>query len=165
MTGTELETVFIKACANVVQNSVLEEVLTGTSPNSGCRPIRRRTGVRPEDLRGDRPVGAEPGPRPVFRPRRKGRKEAARRLRERPLADEVLPYGQSEFVLPGSTDVGDVSWNVPTGQVWWPPGRTTLRGTHGRSPRREGCPSPTRGCSTRARCLPLPPPTSWTTRP
>jgi aminobenzoyl-glutamate utilization protein B len=124
MTGTELETVFIKACANVVQNSVLEEVLYRNFTELGVpayseedREFARKIfeGIAPSERSQDLDQYSAPGG--------KAGKEAARRLRERPLADEVLPYGQSEFVLPGSTDVGDVSWNVPTGQVWvatWP---------------------------------------------
>ncbi|MDK2958525.1 MAG: aminobenzoyl-glutamate utilization protein [Synergistaceae bacterium] len=124
MTGTELEIVFIKACANVVQNNVLEEVLYRNFTELGVpayseedREFARKIfeGIAPSERSQDLDQYSAPGG--------KAGKEAARRLRERPLADEVLPYGQSEFVLPGSTDVGDVSWNVPTGQVWvaaWP---------------------------------------------
>jgi aminobenzoyl-glutamate utilization protein B len=124
MTGTELETVFIKACANVVQNNVLEEVLYRNFTELGVpayseedREFARKIfeGIAPSERSQDLDQYSAPGG--------KAGKEVARRLRERPLADEVLPYGQSEFVLPGSTDVGDVSWNVPTGQVWvgtWP---------------------------------------------
>lgn len=124
MTGTEVEIDFIKACANVVQNSVVEEVLYKNFLELGVpnyseeeRGLAKKIfdriapSERSEDLdRYSAPGGA-------------AGKEAARRLRERPLADEVLPYGPSSYVLPGSTDVGDVSWNVPTGQVWvgtWP---------------------------------------------
>lgn len=33
------------------------------------------------------------------------------------IADTVSPYRPSNFVMPGSTDVGDVSWVVPTAQI------------------------------------------------
>jgi aminobenzoyl-glutamate utilization protein B len=38
-------------------------------------------------------------------------------LKGRVLHESVLPSYRSEIVQPGSTDVGDVSWVVPTGQV------------------------------------------------
>ncbi|MDD3391149.1 MAG: M20 family metallopeptidase [Synergistaceae bacterium] len=124
MTGTKVEIVFIKACANVIQNNVVEEVLYRNYSELGVpaysdedREFARKIfeGIAPSERSQDLDQYSAPGGTVG--------KEAARRLRERPLADEVLPYGPSEFVLPGSTDVGDVSWNVPTGQIWvgtWP---------------------------------------------
>lgn len=38
--------------------------------------------------------------------------------RDKPLADFVVPLGQGPVVAQGSTDVGDVSWAVPTVQAW-----------------------------------------------
>jgi aminobenzoyl-glutamate utilization protein B len=38
-------------------------------------------------------------------------------LKDKLLHESVLPPYQSEIVQPGSTDVGDVSWVVPTGQI------------------------------------------------
>jgi aminobenzoyl-glutamate utilization protein B len=38
-------------------------------------------------------------------------------LKDKLLHESVLPPYRSEIVQPGSTDVGDVSWAVPTGQV------------------------------------------------
>lgn len=43
----------------------------------------------------------------------------------RALNDFILPYGPSDVLNPGSTDVGDVSWLTPTAQftaVTWPSG-------------------------------------------
>ena len=39
------------------------------------------------------------------------------RLRECELSELILPYVHNASLLPGSTDVGDVSWIVPTAQV------------------------------------------------
>jgi aminobenzoyl-glutamate utilization protein B len=36
----------------------------------------------------------------------------------RPMLDDIVPYAESGRVLPGSTDVGDVSWQTPTAQVF-----------------------------------------------
>jgi len=124
MTGTKVEIVFIKACANVIQNNVVEEVLYRNYSELGVPAYSDEDrefawkifeGIAPSERSQDLDQYSAPGGA--------AGKEAARRLRERPLADELLPYGPSEFVQPGSTDVGDVSWNVPTGQIWvgtWP---------------------------------------------
>jgi aminobenzoyl-glutamate utilization protein B len=124
MTETELEIRFIKACANVVPNNTVEEVLFANFtalgvPEYSAEDIRYARSIfekiapseRSSDLDNYSAPGGAAG------------RETARRLRERPIADELLPYGPSDFVLPGSTDVGDVSWIVPTGQIWiatWP---------------------------------------------
>jgi aminobenzoyl-glutamate utilization protein B len=36
----------------------------------------------------------------------------------RPMLDDIVPYRETDRVLPGSTDVGDVSWHTPTAQVF-----------------------------------------------
>ncbi|MDR1324611.1 MAG: amidohydrolase [Treponema sp.] len=36
----------------------------------------------------------------------------------KPILDDIVPYKETNWVLPGSTDVGDVSWQVPTAQVF-----------------------------------------------
>ena len=119
MTGTELEIRFIKACANVIPNNVLEEVLYRNFTEMGVPEYLEEElefarkifdGIAPSERSEDLDRYSAPGGA--------AGKEAARRLRERPIMDEVLPYGPSDFVMPGSTDVGDVSWNVPTGQIW-----------------------------------------------
>ncbi|MBB6634801.1 M20 family metallopeptidase [Cohnella thailandensis] len=43
-------------------------------------------------------------------------KQAHELLSARPLADFVAPLMEKMVVMPASTDVGDVSWNVPTAQ-------------------------------------------------
>jgi aminobenzoyl-glutamate utilization protein B len=36
----------------------------------------------------------------------------------KPMLDDIVPYQETDRVLPGSTDVGDVSWQVPTAQIF-----------------------------------------------
>jgi aminobenzoyl-glutamate utilization protein B len=36
----------------------------------------------------------------------------------RPMLDDIVPYTETDRVLPGSTDVGDVSWQTPTAQAF-----------------------------------------------
>jgi aminobenzoyl-glutamate utilization protein B len=35
-----------------------------------------------------------------------------------PMLDNIVPYMETDRVLPGSTDVGDVSWQTPTAQAF-----------------------------------------------
>jgi len=39
-------------------------------------------------------------------------------LKKQVLFEDVLPPNKAEVILPGSTDVGDVSWVAPTGQIF-----------------------------------------------
>jgi aminobenzoyl-glutamate utilization protein B len=43
--------------------------------------------------------------------------KAVAELKKQVLFEDILPPFKSEVVLPGSTDVGDVSWVTPTGQI------------------------------------------------
>ncbi|MBT2719865.1 amidohydrolase [Bacillus sp. ISL-46] len=43
-------------------------------------------------------------------------KQGASQLAERPIADFIVPFSEKETFMGGSTDVADVSWNVPTAQ-------------------------------------------------
>jgi aminobenzoyl-glutamate utilization protein B len=36
----------------------------------------------------------------------------------KPILDDIIPYRETDRVLPGSTDVGDASWHTPTAQVF-----------------------------------------------
>ncbi|MDR0378326.1 MAG: amidohydrolase, partial [Spirochaetaceae bacterium] len=36
----------------------------------------------------------------------------------KPILDDIVPYHETDLVLAGSTDVGDVSWHTPTAQVF-----------------------------------------------
>ncbi|WP_282935972.1 M20 family metallopeptidase [Paenibacillus sp. RC67] len=105
MTGTQLEIVFDKACSNLIGNSTLEEVMHKQFAELGvpvfnesekelARAIRET--LTEEDLK-------------MFR-RLKG-------LEDKELADFLLPFSMKGMnVGSGSTDVGDVSWIVPTAQ-------------------------------------------------
>jgi aminobenzoyl-glutamate utilization protein B len=65
--------------------------------------------------------------------------EALAELKKAVLHESILPMYKNEIIQPGSTDVGDVSWAVPTGQI------TTA--IPGKPPRRAGWVSVIAGCS------------------
>ena len=47
-------------------------------------------------------------------------KAFARRHQQTLLIDEVAPWAETDNVLAGSTDVGDVSWKTPVAQCFSP---------------------------------------------
>ncbi|GAA4847197.1 M20 family metallopeptidase [Paenibacillus vulneris] len=105
MTGTEVEIVFDKACSNLIGNSVLEEAMHKQFSELGVPVFDEaekelakaiRTTLTEEDTK-------------MFK-RIKG-------LDNKELADFLLPYTKTGLSFgTGSTDVGDVSWIVPTAQ-------------------------------------------------
>ena len=118
MSGTECEIVFDKACSNCVPNQTLESLLHANFQVVGApafdaddlllaQEIRRTLSAT--DIENDLAMGAGfmGGQHP----------DVVARLRECELSELILPYVHNASLLPGSTDVGDVSWIVPTAQV------------------------------------------------
>ncbi|WP_028552920.1 M20 family metallopeptidase [Paenibacillus sp. UNC451MF] len=105
MTGTQVEIVFDKACSNLIGNSVLEEVMHKQFTKLGV-PVFDES--EKELARAIRETLTDEDKK-MFR-RMKG-------LENKDLADFLLPYSKAGLsVGSGSTDVGDVSWIVPTVQ-------------------------------------------------
>jgi aminobenzoyl-glutamate utilization protein B len=118
MTETEVEIEFIKACGNVVRNVTLIKVL---HDNFKAIPLPEYTAAERSfagEIRAgsSRPHGSELNMFPASLP---GREEIVGRLSDSSLCDFLLPWNDQlpDFTIPASSDVGDVSWNVPTGQI------------------------------------------------
>ncbi|WP_292527028.1 hypothetical protein [Mesorhizobium sp.] len=77
-----------------------------------------------------------------------------RSLATQVLHDGLLPMPTHEEVMMGSTDVGDVSWIVPTVQCNTACFATGSRSTPGSSSRKGICPQPIRGWCSRRRPWP-----------
>jgi aminobenzoyl-glutamate utilization protein B len=118
MTETEVEIQFIKACANVVRNITLSRVLYDNFKETKLPEYTAEERAFADAIRegSSRPRGSElnmffgAGPR---------REELARRLEDKSLCDFLIPWDDqmADLTIPASSDVGDVSWNVPTAQV------------------------------------------------
>ncbi|UUZ79124.1 hypothetical protein LJK88_28345 [Paenibacillus sp. P26] len=106
MTGTEVEIVFDKACSNLVPNSTLETVMYNNFKELG---IPQLTDEDIEFARAIRSTLTEEDKK--FR--------VAPELAGKDVCDIILPYTEEsgKKMMFGSTDVGDVSWIVPTVQV------------------------------------------------
>ena len=105
MTETEVTSEFIKAVSNTMPNNVLEQVmyqnLTEIPRPGNDGPDQQ---LAEDIMRSQLPEGKRP---------------------DKALDDSVLKYSPSEASIPGSTDVGDVSWICPVAQVGtvtWPVG-------------------------------------------
>lgn len=118
MTQTKVEIQIDKACSNLVPNATLEAVmdanlLTVPMPKPTEADIELAKAIR-ATLTDD-----ERGREMVTLVKELGRVEAqkvAERLDGKVIADIVVPVKHTEEAGGGSTDVADVSWNVPTVQ-------------------------------------------------
>lgn len=118
MTGTECEIVFDKACSNCIPNETLERLLYDEFSQVGapkfcaeekqfCRQIRNT--LKPTDIENDlNMANGFMGGR---------NKDIIEKLKAQEASEILLPYAHDAILLPGSTDVGDVSWIVPTAQI------------------------------------------------
>lgn len=110
MTETTVEVIVDKASSNLLANTAMEKALATNFDAIGPVPFdaadvaeaaRFNATVSEDDL-----VSAE-------------RMQDTRVSRDKVLHDVVLPYDpDNRLFMPGSTDVGDVSWVVPTAQCW-----------------------------------------------
>ena len=110
MTGTTMETVFEGTASNLVPNTVLAKVMHKNLVAVGVPAYdeedqqfakKIQESLSAEDLR-TALAGVD--------------KETAKQLKDKTIADVIAPLPAYEFTLSGSTDVGDVSWVVPTMQ-------------------------------------------------
>ena len=126
MTGTSYERIFIDGTAETLPNFTLEALLHASFAETGvpqytaeelafasalCRTFPPQTRAPGIGARFDGEIAKE-----------------SRALSEnmtKPMNDFLLPLYSGEGFLPGSTDVGDVSWQTPTAQALiaaWPAG-------------------------------------------
>ena len=118
MTETEVTIDFVKACANIVPNKTLHEVMyqnftSDLLPQYTDEELAFAAKI--EATMGDVPVPI----RDMTNLSETDSRECLKQLAGKSLCDLVLPFSKEREVpvLMGSSDVGDVSWNVPTGQI------------------------------------------------
>lgn len=116
--GTEVEIIFDKACSNLVPNNTVEQVIYDNLLEIGTPEYSQedeelaskfRTTLTEDDL--DSNMDS------IYNMVDKSEKKNLKHIRDKNICDEIVPYKFNAGILPGSTDVGDVSWIVPTGQV------------------------------------------------
>lgn len=109
MTETRVETQVVSAVSNLLANEPLERAMDANIQRLGAPDFDAADRAFAESIRAtltDEHIAD------TFR-------RAGRPLdRDLPLADFVVPIGTAPRSAQGSTDVGDVSWAVPTVQAW-----------------------------------------------
>ena len=110
MTGTKMEAVFEGAASDLVPNNILADIMYKNLTAIGVPSYDEfdqkyakeiSDSLSPED-RDAALAGMD--------------KNTAAKLKEKHIADLIPPLSKKEIMLSGSTDVGDVSWIVPTMQ-------------------------------------------------
>ncbi|TDL69179.1 amidohydrolase [Paenibacillus amylolyticus] len=111
MTETTMNFKYEGACANLIPNSTLEKIMHQHLVAFGAPEYEEdeynyaKAIYETLPLQNQQEAGALVGP------------ELAPLLAERPLPNFIAPYSdERETFMGGSTDVADVSWNVPTAQ-------------------------------------------------
>lgn len=113
MTGTQVEIVFDKACSNSIPNITLSKKMWEVFNEIG---VPTYTG---EELTYAKNLQSTLSPEAIQSNLNTLPKAVASIVKDKPLSDILNPFSEAEVdnLLPGSTDVGDVSWLVPTAQI------------------------------------------------
>lgn len=114
MTGTEVEIKVISGMSNMLPNETINEVLQSKLQEVGAPQFTEDEHAFARELAKSIPEGSLETGAYVYGLDSK----AVAQLRDKVLFEDILPPYKSEVVLPGSTDVGDVSWVAPTGQIF-----------------------------------------------
>lgn len=118
MTETEVSIDFIKACANIVPNKTLHEIMYQNFTEDIIPEYTAEEmafAAKMETSMGDVPTDVNS----MTNLSETEAIAALKKLEGKSICDFVLPFSKERDVpvLKASSDVGDVSWNVPTGQV------------------------------------------------
>jgi len=119
MTGTRLEISFDKGCSNLMPNKVLGRLLEREFRRIGAPPFSGEDYVFARKMRETFSEDDIEDSLDFAKKMMGGRAgELFGAYRDKILSDTVIPMDDKPFSLFGSTDVGDVSWIVPTAQIY-----------------------------------------------
>lgn len=113
MTGTELEIQVISGMSNMLVNETINEVLQTKMEEIGAPKFSEEEHAFARELSKSIPPESLETSAYIYG---LDSNDVAK-LKNRALFEDVLPPFKSEIIMPGSTDVGDVSWVAPTGQI------------------------------------------------
>lgn len=113
MTGTEVEIKVISGMSNMLVNETINEVLQAKMETIGAPRFNAEEHAFAQELSKSIPADSLETSAYIYG---LDAKDVAV-LKKQVLFEEVLPPFKSEIIMPGSTDVGDVSWVAPTGQI------------------------------------------------
>jgi aminobenzoyl-glutamate utilization protein B len=119
MTETEVEIEFIKACANIVPNKVIGRVLYDNLTAQKLPEYTAEERAFADDVRKSIVNVSQTDMDMIVGFSAADHREYAKKLEGKSLCELLMPFREDapDVVFPGSSDVGDVSWLVPTSQV------------------------------------------------
>jgi len=115
MTGTEMEVVNKKGMSNLLLNKTMNDVFYEKMVEIGAPTFTREEVKFAEEIAAT--YSREALESFLGRIYGKDLQLQLAMMFGSPLFTSILPNADSDYVLPGSTDVGDVSWVVPTAQI------------------------------------------------
>lgn len=120
MTGTRMEMDFVKACSNLVDNTVIEEVLQKNLEEVEREPYTDEElafAAKIAETYGGNKVDMQEVLSRYEKSRKKMVEELMTADMNNVLSNVIVPLKDAEVAMAGSTDVGDVSWVCPTAQI------------------------------------------------
>ncbi len=114
MTGTEVEIHVISGMSNMLPNETINEVLQAKLEEVGAPKFSEEEHAFARELSKSIPADSLETSAHLYGLDA----QAVSELKKIVLYEDVLPPFKSEVIQPGSTDVGDVSWVAPTGQIF-----------------------------------------------
>jgi aminobenzoyl-glutamate utilization protein B len=118
MTGTEVEVVIDKACSNYIPNHTLNEFMQANFNDVGAPQFTEEEKQFARQIRNTLHEADISNDLHMVRQFLGGKdQKILEALKQTEVSDVILPYTQASVRLPGSTDVGDVSWLAPTVQL------------------------------------------------
>ena len=115
MTETEVTIRFDKACSNYIPNRSLEKILHNNLLEAGIEAPTDEEVAFAEKIWNSLSQGEKENYLDLIRGF--GYSGDGTEFEGKYLSDSISPYSDKDGVLPGSTDVADVSWVVPTAQL------------------------------------------------
>jgi aminobenzoyl-glutamate utilization protein B len=113
MTGTELEIQVISGMSNMLMNDTINDVLQQKLTEVGAPKFSEEEHAFARELSKTIPPESLETSAPIYGLNA----EDVANLKGQVLYEDILPFHKSDMIMPGSTDVGDVSWVAPTGQI------------------------------------------------
>ena len=113
MTGTTVDVVFDEGLSNQVPNFVLEDVVAESFQKLYKNTYTEEELAYAQSFKDTYSLENALSDVPQFA---KDKVEVIKNIKERPINDYFIPTNHSDVCEMGSTDVGDVSWVVPTVQ-------------------------------------------------
>ncbi|WP_155591822.1 M20 family metallopeptidase [Lysinibacillus cavernae] len=110
MTETTVEEHIVGSCHNLIPNKTLEKVMHQHMQDLGSARITE------DDIHFAKEIYSTLSEEEKNVAAVQIGKETAKKLADKPIIDFLAPLPEEPFFMGGSTDVADVSWNVPTAQ-------------------------------------------------